>query len=72
MDALLASCSLPLLLTSRSLPPGVIDFIATSDGHETEPALTGAIAELRTKAAVVKVLGSWAVPQGPAVNVVST
>ena len=55
----------------RSMP-GVIDFIATSDGHETEPALTGAIAELRTKAAVVKVLGSFAVPRGPAVNVVST
>ena len=52
----------------RSLP-GRVDFIATCEGHETEKALSGAIGELKTKATLVRVLGSFAVPQGPMVMV---
>lgn len=52
----------------RSLP-GRVDFIATCEGHETEKALSGAMGELKTKATLVRVLGSFAVPQGPMVMV---
>lgn len=52
----------------RSLP-GRIDFIATCDGHETDPALIGAITELKSQAAVVRVLGSFPAPNGGAVMI---
>ena len=35
------------------------DFIATAEGHEHDATLAGAIAELTSRAAVVKVFGSF-------------
>ena len=58
-----------LSIRSYEADPGEVDFIAVTAGHESDPRLQGAVAELKTKAAVVKVLGSFHVPQGPAVNV---
>ena len=58
------------LLTIRSYAnaqsPGMVDFIATTDGHEGDPQLAAAIETLKGKVAVVRVLGSFAVPRaGP-------
>ena len=38
---------------------GRADCIVTAEGHEHDPALAGAIAELRSEAAVVQVFGSF-------------
>ena len=36
------------------------------EGHDKDATLSAAIGELRTHAALVRVLGSWNVPRGPA------
>jgi chorismate mutase len=58
--------------TEDAHDPRRVDFIATAEGHEEDSHLSASIAELRAKNAVVRILGSFAVPQGPAALVLSS